>query len=55
MDANPWLGDKFHHGFPFWIYGSLCFVMLLFTLIFVPETKNKTLEEIESAWTKSKP
>ncbi len=50
MDENPWLIEKFHHGFSFWIYGLLCFVLLLFMWKRVPETKGKSLEEIEKLW-----
>jgi MFS transporter, SP family, xylose:H+ symportor len=50
MDENNWLIQKFHHGFPFWLYGAMCVVMLLFVWRFVPETKGKTLEEIEQFW-----
>jgi len=52
MNENEWLVDKFHHGFPFWIYGTLCVVLVLFVWFFVPETKGKTLEEIEKYWMK---
>ncbi|XP_055958154.1 proton myo-inositol cotransporter-like isoform X2 [Patella vulgata] len=31
----------------FWLYGGFCVTGFIFTLIFVPETKNKTLEEME--------
>jgi SP family xylose:H+ symportor-like MFS transporter len=50
MDKNKWLIDKFHHGFPFWLYGIFCVVLLVFVGKFVPETKGKTLEEIEKHW-----
>jgi len=50
MNENKWLVDKFHHGFPFWVYGSLCAVSVVFVWAFVPETKGKTLEEIEKHW-----
>jgi len=50
MNENKWLVEKFHHGFPFWIYGALCVVMVIFVWKFVPETKGKTLEEIEKHW-----
>jgi SP family xylose:H+ symportor-like MFS transporter len=50
MNENQWLVEKFHHGFSFWIYGLLCFVLLLFVWIRVPETKGKSLEEIERLW-----
>jgi len=50
MDANPWLLEKFHRAFPFWLYGAFCLVLLLVVRAFVPETKGKTLEEIERQW-----
>jgi len=50
MNENPRLVERFHHGFPFWIYGTLCVVSVLFVWAFVPETKGKTLEEIEKHW-----
>ena len=34
----------------FWLYAVLAAVALLFTWALVPETKGKTLEEIESHW-----
>ncbi len=34
------------HG-TFWLYGGICFVAVIFTLFYVPETKGKTLQEIE--------
>jgi SP family xylose:H+ symportor-like MFS transporter len=50
MDENAWLIDKFHYAFPFWLYGAMCAVLVLFVWRFVPETKGKTLEEIEHFW-----
>ena len=50
MDQDQWLVEKFHHAFPFWVYGSLCVVEVLFVWLLVPETKGKTLEEIEQRW-----
>jgi MFS transporter, SP family, arabinose:H+ symporter len=43
----------FHHEFPaqtFTIIGVLALLQFLFTLRFVPETKGKSLEEIEKIW-----
>jgi SP family xylose:H+ symportor-like MFS transporter len=50
MDENSWLLDKFHHAFPFWVYGVFCVVLVTFVCRYVPETKGKTLEEIEKHW-----
>jgi SP family xylose:H+ symportor-like MFS transporter len=52
MDENRFLVEKFHHGFTFWIYAVLCAVQVLFVWRFVPETKGKSLEEIEKMWGK---
>ena len=50
MDENAWLVEHFHHGFSFWIYSILC-IALFFTVKFgVPETRGKSLEEIERFW-----
>ena len=31
----------------FWLYGAICFVGGVFTAVFVPETRNKSIEEIQ--------
>jgi sugar porter (SP) family MFS transporter len=50
MNENPWLLKTFHRAFPFWLYGAFCVVLLLFVRAFVPETKGKSLEQIERHW-----
>ncbi len=52
MNDNVWLTSKFNHGFSYWIYGIVCFAALLFVWKFIPETKGKSLEEIEKFWKK---
>ncbi|KAF2881279.1 hypothetical protein ILUMI_24898 [Ignelater luminosus] len=32
---------------PFWLFGGFCLVAVVFSILFVPETKGKTLEEIQ--------
>ncbi|MGC8885688.1 MAG: sugar porter family MFS transporter [Verrucomicrobiia bacterium] len=34
----------------FWVYGFFSFASFVFIYIFVPETKGRTLEEIEASW-----
>ena len=50
LDKNDWLISKFNHGFSFWLYGFFCLVTVMFVVRFLPETKGKTLEEIEAYW-----
>jgi sugar porter (SP) family MFS transporter len=50
MDQSPWLVEHFHHSFPFWFYAALCVVQVVFVARFVPETKGRSLEEIEQSW-----
>jgi SP family xylose:H+ symportor-like MFS transporter len=50
MDENKFLIEKFHHGLPFFIYGTMCIVLIIFMWRCVPETKGKSLEEIEKMW-----
>lgn len=52
LNDNVWLTEKFNHGFAYWIYGIMGILSALFVWRFVPETKGKTLEEIESLWKK---
>jgi MFS transporter, SP family, xylose:H+ symportor len=52
MNDNVWLTQQFNHGFSYWIYGLMSFLSALFIWKMVPETKGKTLEQIESLWKK---
>jgi len=50
LDENPWLISRFNHGFPFYIYAGFCLILVLVVWKFIPETKGRTLEEIEKFW-----
>ncbi|OWR51015.1 sugar transporter [Danaus plexippus plexippus] len=38
----------------FWLFGCICFVGLFFVIVFVPETRGKSLEQIENKMTGTK-
>jgi len=52
MNDNTWLTNIFHHGFAYWIYGLMGLLAALFVWKLVPETKGKSLEEMEKLWIK---
>jgi sugar porter (SP) family MFS transporter len=46
----PVISDKLNESTAFWIYALMCAVDFVFILAVLPETKGKTLEEIEARW-----
>ena len=52
LDKNSYLLEKFNHGFAYWIYGIMSMIAAILVWKFVPETKGKTLENIENIWKK---
>jgi len=54
MNDNTWLTEKFNHGFSYWIYGVMSILAAWFVWKLVPETKGKSLEQIEKLWSKEK-
>jgi SP family xylose:H+ symportor-like MFS transporter len=48
--GNSVLNAMFNHGFPYWIYGVMSFLAAAFVYFYVPETKRRTLEEIQNLW-----
>ena len=46
----PWVFRRLGGAFTFGFFGLMALAQLLFTWAFVPETKNKSLEEIEKEW-----
>ena len=52
MNDNSYLTGLFNHGFAYWVYGIMSLLAMLFIMKYVPETKGKTLEEMEGLWKK---
>jgi len=52
LNDNILLTKMFNHGFAYWIYGLMGILAAWFVFRFVPETKGKSLEEIEKLWKK---
>jgi SP family xylose:H+ symportor-like MFS transporter len=50
MNESTALTRLFNHGFSYWIYGIMGFIAAVLLLKMVPETKGKTLEQIEKIW-----
>ncbi len=50
LDGNGWLNGFSHHGFAYWIYGSMSLLAAYFVYRCVPETKRRTLEDIQALW-----
>jgi sugar porter (SP) family MFS transporter len=49
----PVIADRLHESFAFWLYAAMCAVNFVFIWLFLPETKGKSLEEIERRWLKA--
>ena len=47
---TPILLESAGGAFTFWIFIVNAIILLIFTLLKIPETKNRTLEEIERSW-----
>jgi SP family xylose:H+ symportor-like MFS transporter len=52
LKDSPFLKAHFNGGFPYFIYGLCAILAALFMWKFVPETKGRTLEQMESLWGK---
>jgi SP family xylose:H+ symportor-like MFS transporter len=50
LNNSTALNQIFHHGFAYWIYGIMGILAALFIRKFVPETRGRSLEEIEHHW-----
>jgi len=50
VDENRTLVAHFGHGFPFFLYAGFCVAEIWFVWRNLPETKNRSLEEISRWW-----
>jgi len=50
LKDSPALKAQFDGGFPYFVYGVMGILAALFVWKFVPETKSRTLEEMEHLW-----
>ncbi len=51
LDQSPFLIRHFGHGFSFFVYAGFCILESWFVWSKIPETKNRSLEEISAWWT----
>ena len=47
---NVWLKTHFNGAFPFYLFSVICMISFLFVWKLVPETKNKSLEQMDTLW-----
>lgn len=47
---DSFLFQTFNGGFPFWFYGAMAVLTVIFVYKWIPETKGLTLEELEELW-----
>ena len=52
MDKNTYLISHFNNGFAYWLYGAISIMAAIFIWKWLPETKGKSLEELENFWNK---
>jgi SP family arabinose:H+ symporter-like MFS transporter len=48
--VTPILLEQFGSSVTFWVYGAFCAIAFVFVYKLLPETKGKSLEEIENDW-----
>ncbi|MDB5972477.1 MAG: D-xylose transporter XylE [Hydrocarboniphaga sp.] len=53
LDGNSLLNAAFNHGFAYWIYGAMSLLAALFVWRYVPETKGRSLEQMQHLWRKA--
>lgn len=55
LTGDKWLQQTFHGAFPFLLFAVLCLLAFLFVGKYVPETRNKTLEQMDELWHTARP
>lgn len=54
LDSSSYLNHLFNHGAAYWLYGICSVIAGLFVMKYVPETKGRSLEDIEHVWHRKK-
>jgi hypothetical protein len=49
----PVIADTLKESFAFWMYAGMCAINFIVIAAYLPETKGRSLEEIERRWTRS--
>ncbi|RYY91061.1 MAG: D-xylose transporter XylE, partial [Chitinophagaceae bacterium] len=50
LTGSKALNERFHGAAPFLLFAVLCVGAFIFVRRFVPETRNKTLEQMQDLW-----
>jgi SP family arabinose:H+ symporter-like MFS transporter len=50
IQLYPVMESKIGMGYSFWVYAGLNIIYMIFILLYIPETKGRTLEQIEKNW-----
>lgn len=50
LDGSSALNAAFHHGFAYWLYGVCAAAAAVFVWKYIPETKGRSLEDMENVW-----
>lgn len=51
---NQWLKLHYNGAFPFYLFSIICFISVIFVRKLVPETKNISLEQMDTIWEQKK-
>ena len=52
VNNSTYNSEKFNGALPYFIFAGFCILTIIFVWRMVPETKGKTLEELETLWVK---